>query len=359
MSKYTTEVRFICETAAGESESQGYSKIDDILTIAAPNIFNFYYPIFDEDYRIPLEVKILRHFYTREICEETVGLWKLRLEDKMNVIMPYFNQLYKSELIKFNPLWDTDIHTTHIGAEDGEASNTHNYAQKTTSNKNGIESLDETGKNKENEIGVGSVNSEVNATQNDTNKQKENSSSISSGEVNTNTKEKGNEVGNENNKNYDLYSDTPQGALTGVDNENYLTNARKVTQENNNNRVNERNGNTEETNNNVTQNMNNLENESNREANTETNTVNQDSRNRNQENERNINRINVENGTVDYTNIGSGGNKFNNTNQYLENIMGKRGYGSYSKMLMEFRDTFLNIDAMILDALEPLFFGLW
>ena len=45
MSKYTTEVRFICENAAGLTESKGYSKIDEILTESAPIIFNFEYPI--------------------------------------------------------------------------------------------------------------------------------------------------------------------------------------------------------------------------------------------------------------------------------------------------------------------------
>ena len=97
MSKYTTEVRYICETAAGLTESVGYRGIDDVLDAAVPNIFDFEYPIFDEEYRELLEKKILRHYYTREICEETVGLWKLRLQDKMNLIMPYYNQMYKSE----------------------------------------------------------------------------------------------------------------------------------------------------------------------------------------------------------------------------------------------------------------------
>ena len=41
MSKYTTEVRFICETYAGLSESSGYSNVDDILTKAAPKVFDF------------------------------------------------------------------------------------------------------------------------------------------------------------------------------------------------------------------------------------------------------------------------------------------------------------------------------
>ena len=31
MSKYTTEVRFICETAAGYTESQGYDKVEEVI----------------------------------------------------------------------------------------------------------------------------------------------------------------------------------------------------------------------------------------------------------------------------------------------------------------------------------------
>ena len=62
------------------------------------------YPIFDENYRVVLEKKILKHYYTREIGAETYGLWKLWLDARLNEIMPYYNQLYKSELIEFNPL---------------------------------------------------------------------------------------------------------------------------------------------------------------------------------------------------------------------------------------------------------------
>ena len=82
MSKYTTEVRFICENAYN-NENSGFTSIDTILNTVAPKIFNFDFPIFDEQYRIPLETKILRTYYTREICEETVGLWKLRLQNKL------------------------------------------------------------------------------------------------------------------------------------------------------------------------------------------------------------------------------------------------------------------------------------
>ena len=58
MSKYTTEVRFICEQNAGLIESEGCDSVDRIIDSARSKIFNFYYPIFDEDYRSVLEHKI-------------------------------------------------------------------------------------------------------------------------------------------------------------------------------------------------------------------------------------------------------------------------------------------------------------
>ena len=118
MSKYTTEVRFICEQVAGYTESQGYSKTNEVIQAAIPKVFDFDFPIFDSDYRNVLCTKILRHYYTREICEETVGLWKFRLETRLNEIMPYYNKLYKSELIDFNPLYDTELTTENSATKE-------------------------------------------------------------------------------------------------------------------------------------------------------------------------------------------------------------------------------------------------
>lgn len=116
MSKYTTEVRFICETASGLTESVGYNDVDTVLDNSVNKIFDFDFPIFDENYRNVLERKILLHFYTREIGFETVGLWKLKLKTKLNEIMPYYNKLYNSELLEFNPLYTVDK-TIHRGGD--------------------------------------------------------------------------------------------------------------------------------------------------------------------------------------------------------------------------------------------------
>lgn len=113
MSKYTTEVRFICESYAGLDESVGYSKVDEVIEKSWEKVFDFNFPIYDENYRQVLCTKILKHYYTREIGEETVGLWKLRLNAKMNEIMPYYNKLYAVWTKEFNPLFDTELTREH------------------------------------------------------------------------------------------------------------------------------------------------------------------------------------------------------------------------------------------------------
>lgn len=62
------------------------------------------YPIFDETYRETLNNKIIQHYYFREIGFETEALFKNRLNNKLNEIMPYYNQLYKSAQIQLEPL---------------------------------------------------------------------------------------------------------------------------------------------------------------------------------------------------------------------------------------------------------------
>ena len=79
MSKYTTELRFICEQLANETESKGYNDINSIIEKAHTKIFSFDYDIFSETYKSILETKILKHFYLREIAYETYLIFNLKL----------------------------------------------------------------------------------------------------------------------------------------------------------------------------------------------------------------------------------------------------------------------------------------
>lgn len=89
MSKYTTMVRWLVET-----------KYDLGLKD---------YPIFDESYRATLNAKIIQHYYFHEIGFEVPGMFVNRLNERMNMIMPYYNQLYESTKLQFEPLITTDI----------------------------------------------------------------------------------------------------------------------------------------------------------------------------------------------------------------------------------------------------------
>ena len=45
MSKYTTELRFICESLAGYDSSQGYGKVSEIIENSWDKIFDFDFPL--------------------------------------------------------------------------------------------------------------------------------------------------------------------------------------------------------------------------------------------------------------------------------------------------------------------------
>ena len=53
------------------------------------------YPIFDKNYRKTLNNNILHHYYENEIGFETAPLFRFYLNQKLNEIMPYYNELYR------------------------------------------------------------------------------------------------------------------------------------------------------------------------------------------------------------------------------------------------------------------------
>lgn len=116
MAVYTEQLR---ELIAGVLEDAGYDvesmTIKQALTTAAPLIFEDDIPFFDEDYRLPLETKILRHYYMREIGQETEDAFIFYLNRDMQEQMPYFNKLYQSELYDFDPLIGENRTVKHTG----------------------------------------------------------------------------------------------------------------------------------------------------------------------------------------------------------------------------------------------------
>ena len=440
MSKYTTEVRYICETNTSHPiAGDGFNNVEEIINSSHANIFNFDYPIFDNRYRAVLEKKILRHFYTREICDETVGLWKLRMCDRLNVIMPYYNQLYESALLEFNPFYDTDYTRTgnvkddklsvdseneisnKILANDVDKSSNSMKTNKMStekskrgeqngSNSSGVKSTTDnastsTVTTNKNDTYTSKVTSNKNDTYTSTVTSNKNDTYSASGTTNKKDKITGTTTNTETKTNRssgnstDKYSDTPQGSISDLANDRYLTNARIINKSDSSsdnlngsvtkNETNSETGSVSNSGDNKTKydsstkdkngtkydsstnDKNNTVYKSNADdtnsttyeshiSGTDSKDIRESESAKSEDVENEINKVKESgNASENYNKKGNRSGSVKNLNEYAEKVIGKMGGVSYSKMLNEFRSTFLNIDAMILKDLEPLFFGLW
>lgn len=103
MSKYTTLLRWIIEQ---ELDNKKLAHKEDNWKYIWKKIGLNDYPIFDESHREELNKKIIRRYYFREIGFETSELFAWKLREFLFEIMPYYNQLYESELIEIDPTID-------------------------------------------------------------------------------------------------------------------------------------------------------------------------------------------------------------------------------------------------------------
>ena len=74
------------------------------LVSSGVSVFNEWWETYIPDHKETLEKKIIRAYYFHVIGAETPDKFIYELNATLEQIMPYYNQLYKSELIKFNPL---------------------------------------------------------------------------------------------------------------------------------------------------------------------------------------------------------------------------------------------------------------
>lgn len=287
MAKYTTLLRSICESLSGLTESVGNDDTNEVIETARPLIFSFDYPVIDGvTPKADLETKILRHYYFREIGLETYGQWKFHLENRMNEIMPYYNQLYQSavDMAELNPFEDVDY--TKTIAHSGEDS----IVNGGTDREGGTTEFDGTIDDSGHDISTRTYQSLQVQNQ------------PRSGKISK-------------------YSDTPQGSISNLENDTYLTSAEIVTG-----------------------------------TGTDTETTSGGYED------------DLEHGksqTIDNTT--THGKTFTHgkterdiyASQILETVKGKMGTAQYAEILEKLRKTFLNIDLMIINDLSDLFMNVY
>ena len=119
MSRYTLRLCDVCEVLYNEKDYYlnntfenmvlpdlenpfNAPDIDTIISKVRTKIFDFDYPKPNnsDETKKALETKIIKHYYMREIGFGSWGRFKLALNEKLNLIMPYFNDLYKDYIIE-------------------------------------------------------------------------------------------------------------------------------------------------------------------------------------------------------------------------------------------------------------------
>lgn len=91
MARYTMELRQLVES--------GFNCFDDSWTTFQP------------EHKAELCSKILRHYWFYDIGMSTPDKFKFYLNEQLAMIMPYYNQLYESELLKIAPLFNHFVET--------------------------------------------------------------------------------------------------------------------------------------------------------------------------------------------------------------------------------------------------------
>ena len=308
MSKYTTEVRYICEEAAGIDTSVGYNDVNRVVEMAYPNIFDSSLSFYNDETKSRLLPKILLHYYQREIGFETVGLWKLKINQKLREILPYYNQLYASEALVYDPLKNVDNIHSH--------DETHNDDKTETRN---LTTVDD---------GSSSFDRDADSIL------RHDKTIAQTNDVNTHTVDSVLD-------HWNMFSDTPQGGIDGVqlaggvgsagtlsDNA-YLTNATHITES------------PAETHDTI-------------EHGTITESFNKNGDKKDHVDEEGwakSDNINTQTGTVSNENSGA--------LQYEKHEHGKIGVMTYQEMQMKWRESFLNIDMQIIEELSDLFMKVW
>jgi hypothetical protein len=407
MAKYTTEVRTLIESGY-DIGLKDYPIFDESYRNVLNNkIIQHYYMR-----EIGFETAALFKFYLNRTMSEIMPLYNQYYESSKLQFNPLDNVHMVEDFHKDSSIEDTEIidkidNVTSSGKNDSTSSNN----QTNTITKDGTEkrtedltgstaetlttSLDGTEKRTEdlnNNVssestselsGTGKTTEDLNGTSNNT-------QVIDNTTTDTKT---GTDTETKTGTNWDKYSDTPQGQVVNLESDDYLSNARKLqlneSLQKGYNNTNTHNIDDTTTNTGLTTSDNIIDTQSSEKGSstndTSSNSDNtietashQEGTNTNEISSNNDNIIDVvtkvtesdiiegdTNQSTTSSNALSGTNKTtatksNNTiDDYIKSLTGYNGNKSQSELLIEFRNTFINIDMMVINELNSLFLGLW
>lgn len=354
MSKYTTQLRWIVKY---------YQDIEGVTGEDYTPVYQYLglhdYPIFDNNYRQQLNDKIINHFLFREIGFETAAQFAHFVRKTMHENMPYYNQLYLSQNLITDPITNkkynwSEVYTLTQGGETSTTdSRTTNVAKNDTTHTDDDITFGKTidketnyGQTEQSTTTFGKTVDGTSTTEYGQSQLTENAGSDSVLDGNTHERV--------------VHSDTPMNQISnsGVENLDYASDVTYTDRESTTANVTTYGGTTDITfggedstsstsseggsqGNNIVHGG--TDDTATTEGGTETRDIDSTSSGTT---------ATTATGDVDFSrNLDESGDK-------SHNIIGYDGT-SPAKLLMEFRETFINIDMQVISSLENLFFGLW
>ena len=119
LAKYTMTIKDIVNSYYDGSSLRVDDKLDDTREF----IFDFNYPVLDEATKKRIEVAILKHYYYREIAFETIGQFKIKLNDRLNLIMGRYNSLYQKQDLTLSPYINSYLKETGNNSSTSDVNN--------------------------------------------------------------------------------------------------------------------------------------------------------------------------------------------------------------------------------------------
>lgn len=98
MAIYTLELYRVIEMKPAEIPRDTWLGLDD-------------YPLAMESWRDELNRDIIDYYLNREIGQESVDMWRHAMRRKMRLVMPFYDALYMSTKLQFDPLSTVNLRT--------------------------------------------------------------------------------------------------------------------------------------------------------------------------------------------------------------------------------------------------------
>lgn len=321
--------------AQTQSNINIFSSVDDMISSLRSLIFSFDYPVYSESWKHQLETEILQYYFQYEISISPFALWQMKLKNKLSLIMPYYNKLYESTQRQFDYLKSVDLETN---TSDKETSSQQEISTNQVKNED-ERNINSSSNSNNNNTSTSSSKGSNTGTENGVNKNSDTSSSTNTEKVSGTNQS----VTNTNESSSDVTANVPQ-----LYSENYDFDSQKGI----------KNGTGSATTNSTIGNntQGSVSNSSTKENTTSSNSS--------QSNENSSNSSNTTIGSnvaseINKNSMSENSSGSNSTNAQKENNLNSKtqGFqGSYSKAILEYRETLIKLDELIIKELADLFF---